>query len=246
MSGESTVAGLHAQIREIDALSADDKGDMFALYAQYYDSTSEETFLADLSDKDHVFLLFDRSGQLQGFSTLVVLTHEHDGVVRRMIFSGDTIIHHEHWGEQTLAFAWIRFAGRIKARQPQTPLDWFLIVKGHRTYRYLPVFSRRYYPAWSHPTPPETKAWMDRLARVRFGEHYDPVTGLLRFPRSRGYLRQNWAAVPEEDRHRPEVRFFLERNPGYTHGHELVCLTELHENNLKPLARRLFLQGMNA
>jgi hypothetical protein len=242
---EGTVGGLHAQIREVHALGAEDKGDMYALFSQYYDSVSEGAFLADLSDKNHVFLLSDRSGQLQGFSTLAVLSHEHNGVARRAIFSGDTIIHHEHWGEHALAFTWIRFAGHIKAQHPRTPLDWFLIVKGHRTYRYLPVFSLRYYPAWSHPTPPETKAWMDRLAHMRFGEHYDPVSGVLRFPSSRGQLRGDWAKVSEEDCRRPEVRFFLERNPGYTRGHELVCLTELHEDNLKPLARRLFLQGMN-
>jgi hypothetical protein len=219
---------------------------MYGLYAQYYDATSEEAFLGDLSDKDHVILLLDNAGRLRGFSTLAVLTQEHKGIARRAIYSGDTIIDHEYWGEQALAFAWIRFAGSIKAKQPQTPLDWFLIVKGHRTYRYLSVFSRRYAPAWSHPTPPQTKAWMDRLARGRFGEYYDPASGLLRFPRSRGHLREHWATVPEEDRHRPEVRFFLERNPGYTIGHELVCLTELHEDNLKPLARRLFLQGLHA
>lgn len=75
---KGTVGGLHAQIREVNKLGVDDKGDMYALFAQYYDSTSEETFLADLSDKDHVFLLSDCSGQLQGFSTLAVLTHEHE------------------------------------------------------------------------------------------------------------------------------------------------------------------------
>lgn len=238
--------GLHAHISDVDALRCDVKGSMYALFSRYYESTTEQAFLDDLRDKDHVVLLSDSAGKLQGFSTLAVLTQEHEHGARRAIFSGDTIIHHEYWGEQALAFAWIRFAGRIKAQQPQTPLDWFLIVKGHRTYRYLPVFSRCYYPAWSHPTPPETKAWMDRLATLRYGEHYDPESGVLRFPRSRGQLRDTWALVPEGDRRRPEVRFFLERNPGYVRGHELVCLTELHEDNLRPLARRLFLQGMSA
>lgn len=238
------MAGLHAHIGEVENLSADVKASMYALFARYYESTSEESFLADLRDKDHVVLLADRAGQLQGFSTLAVMRQENDEGARRAIFSGDTIINHEQWGEQALAFAWIRFAGHLKAQQPQIPLDWFLIVKGHRTYRYLPAFSHHYYPACSHPTPPETKVRMDRLARMRFGEHYDPASGLLRFPRSRGQLRANWATVPEEDRRRPEVRFFLERNPEYMRGHELVCLTELHEDNLKPLARRLFLKGM--
>lgn len=240
------MTGLRAHIREVDELGVDVKSSMYGLFARYYDATSEKTFLADLTDKHYVALLSDRAGRLQGFSTLAVTTQQHDDVTRRAIFSGDTVINHEHWGEQALAFAWIRFAGRLKAQQPQTPLYWFLIVKGHRTYRYLSVFSQRYYPAWSHPTPPDIKAWMDHLARTRFGEYYDPASGLLRFPCSRGHLRSDWAAVPEEDQRRPEVRFFLERNPEYARGHELVCLTELHEDNLRPLARRLFLKGLSA
>ena len=240
------MGNLQARKCELSELGDETRAEMYGLFADYYDSTSEASFHRDLEEKDHAILLRDRAGELKGFSTLKVLAQSFNGVIRRAIFSGDTVIHHKYWGEQALAFEWIRFAGQIKAKQPDTPLYWFLIVKGHRTYRYLPAFSRCYYPAWSNPTPPEMKAWMDRLASSRFGDHYDPATGLLRFPRSRGHLRASWAEISEEDQRRPEVRYFLERNPGYVHGHELVCLTELHENNLRPLARRLFIQGMNA
>ena len=240
------MTNLRTSIQELSKLDEDVKKSMYALYSKYYDSTSESSFLNDLLDKNYAILLLNHEEQLKGFSTLAILTQEHDGTIFRAIFSGDTIIHHDHWGQQALAFPWIRLAGRIKAQQPHIPLFWFLIVKGHRTYRYLSAFSHQYYPAWSHPTPPEVQALMDRMATTRFGEYYDPLSGLLRFPHSYGHLSHNWAIVPEEDRRRPEVQFFLERNPGYTHGHELVCLTELHEGNLRPLARRLFLQGMNS
>lgn len=236
---------LTSTVTDVDELGASLIHNMYHLYGRYYESTSLELFTRDLSAKDQAILLFDREGNLRGFSSLAVLKETIEGHLCHIIFSGDTIIDHRYWGEQTLPFTWIRHAGKIKARDPEIPLYWLLIVKGHRTYRYLPVFSHRYYPAWSHPTPPETKAWMDQLTTMHFGEHYDPESGLLRFPRSRGQLRDRWADVPEEDLRRPEVRFFLEQNPGYANGHELVCLTELHESNLKPLARRLFIQGMN-
>jgi hypothetical protein len=42
------------------------------------------------------------------------------------------------------------------------------------------------------------------------------------------------------------VRFFLERNPRYYLGEELVCLTELTSENLRSFASRAFLEGSSA
>jgi hypothetical protein len=72
------------------------------------------------------------------------LRFEAEGAPIMALFSGDTIISHHHWGEQELAHAWCYFAGQIKRQCPELPLYWFLIVKGHRTYRYLPAFTRRF------------------------------------------------------------------------------------------------------
>ena len=105
--------------------------------------------------------------------------------------SGDTIIDHRFWGEQTLPLAWCCLAGRIKARQPDLPLYWLLIVKGDRTYRYLNVFSKTYYPNRRYPTPPETQSLIDHLAAARFGRHYLPESGLIRYPESQGHLKTN-------------------------------------------------------
>jgi hypothetical protein len=114
----------------------------------------------------------------------------------------------------------------------------------YQKYRYLPAFCRSYFPNWKELTPTREEAIMCQLARIRFGGSYDADAGVLRFAPSRGQLKGQWAGVRPEDLRRPEVRFFLERNPGYTQGHELVCLTELRPDNLRPLARRVFLQGM--
>jgi len=87
---------------------------------------------------------------------------------------------------------------------------------------------------------------METLARARFGDAYDASTGLVRFERSRGHLRQPWAAVRGnlQERH-AAVRFFLERNPRFHAGDEMVCLTELSAMNLRSFARRAFLRGLN-
>ena len=42
------------------------------------------------------------------------------------------------------------------------------------------------------------------------------------------------------------MRFFLEKNPGYARGNELVCVAELAPENMKGLAQRLLLEGSGA
>lgn len=237
---------LSATIDHVTSLEDRAIGAMFDLYDRYYDSTSRPLFEADLRNKDYVVTLREGSGALAGFSTLAVLESEIGGQSLRAIYSGDTIIDHAHWGTQALAFTWIRFAGTIKAWAPELPLYWFLIVKGHRTYRYLSAFSVDFYPRWDAPTPASTRGIMDVLARQRFGADYDAARGVVSFPHSRGHLKPRWAAIEATEAARDDVSFFLRSNPGYAHGDELVCLTELAPGNLRPLARRVFEQGLNA
>jgi hypothetical protein len=232
-------------VLEAAQLSASDRRDMYALFERYYDAASWERFHADLGDKSHVVMLRDAAGCVQGFSTLAVYEREFAGEPVRVVFSGDTVVDERHWGQLALAFAWLRLAGAIKARRPERALYWFLISKGHRTYRYLSAFARDYYPAPGRPTPPRTEALMAFLARDRFGDAYDPAAGVLRFPRSAGHLRDAYARVPPAHARLPEVEFFLARNAGYVHGDELVCLAELATDNFQPIARRAFLDGLN-
>jgi hypothetical protein len=237
---------LDARIDHVASLDTPTIREMYELYDKYYAATSQALFEADLADKNFVITLRERSGGLAGFSTLAILDMKAGEIILRAIYSGDTIIDHAHWGTQALAFTWIRFAGILKAQAPERPLYWFLIVKGHRTYRYLSAFSVDFYPHWLIATPARAHAIMHDLARSRFAAAYDPGRGVVAFPRSRGHLRAEWAAVEPGEAARPDVSFFLRKNPGYVRGEELVCLTELSSENLRPLARRVFEQGLRA
>jgi len=219
---------------------------MYALFERYYAATSPDVFHHDLRDKHHVIVLRDDAGGLRGFTTLAIDDFTFAGRPRRAVFSGDTIIDQEFWGEQALAFAWTEFAGRLKARQPDLPLYWFLICKGFRTYRYLPAMTRHFYPSWKEETPAEMQQLLDFLAQARFGDAYRPQEGLIRFPASRGHLREPWLEVSERERARPDVAFFLARNPRHGQGEELACITELAAGNLRPVARRIFERGLAA
>lgn len=221
-------------------LDEEDIAAMWRLYSHYYGGTEESLFRRDLDHKTNVFVCRDSSGRIEGFSTVEVGSHLVDGCETGILFSGDTIISDQYWNRNDLALSWIRFASEQKLLRPDRPLFWFLIVKGHRTYRYMSVFGKRYYPAHGWPTPLRMQQLMDVLARDRFGDAWCAEDGVLRFESSRGYLKPPWVDVPEVAQKREEVAFFMKKNPGFRQGDELVCLCEVDRPNMKPLTRRIY------
>jgi hypothetical protein len=216
---------------------------LFTVFSASYEAVSLEQFTADLSAKDDVLLLRDAAGAVQVFSTQVTHRFEIDGRVIRVLFSGDTIIAPESWGTQELVRAWCRYAGRVKSRHTDEPLYWLLLSKGHRTYLYLPLFFHHYHPQ-SGDEEATLRHIKDVVASQMFGTDYRPVSGRLEFASSKGHLRSALADVPSARDRREHVAFFLERNPRYAEGHELVCLAEISPENMRGAARRHILEGM--
>ena len=244
MSGDAINRELGYAVEAVESVAESTVHDMFALFHSYYDHTSEEQFRSDLKNKQSVIVLRDHENRLRGFSTAVTTEHLFDGKTVRAFYSGDTVVDHRYWGQQTLWAAWLRLTGSIKQTAPEIPLYWFLVVNGHRSYRCLRAFFEVFFPAYDRATTQQGKALMDMLARGRFGGAYDAGRGVVSFATSHERLNSAWAEIPEKDRQRPDVRFFLERNAGYVSGDLLVCLTEFTPENLKPFARRLFLEGL--
>lgn len=237
---------LNPEIRQAASLGTDEIQSMYSLLIKYYDSCEYEQYVSDLLDKDYIVMLKDTSGVLQGFSTAKILNYKLNGQAGRAIFSGDTIIHHDYWGSQALPLAWCYLAGKIKAEKLDTPLYWFLIVKGHRTYRYLALFSKQFYPTWRYDTPRSVQDLIDCLAIERFGDAYDLHKSVIHFEKSQGHLKNDWADIPEHLLIKKDVKYFLQRNPNYHRGDELVCLTELCQSNLRSFALRAFNKGIHS
>lgn len=221
-----------------DALSDSTVDAMERLYLGHYDGSSSDLFRSDLHRKDEVLLLMS-GDELAGFTTLETYDAQWNGGPIRVVYSGDTIVSVRHWGQQALASAWIRRIGEIKAQAPDVPLYWFLLVKGHRTFKYLSTFGKSFHPHWERPRN-DLKPLADRLAGDRFGNAYNPDTGVVEFPESRGHLKTEIAFATHEELSKPGVRFFFERNPAYLDGHELVCVCELELHNMRPLTARIF------
>lgn len=230
-----------AFFKNVSDLTASEREDMASLYLRYFDGSDDARVKADLEAKTEVLLVLYKD-VLIGFTTLQLYDIQWQERPVQIVYSGDTIVDQAHWGQQALAFAWIDRLGQLHRARPDIPMYWFVIVKGHRTYKFLPTFGKSFYPHWEIDRS-DLKPLLDHLALQKFGEYYSAETGLISFPESRGHLKAELALPTDEEKKKDVVRFFMQRNPGYVFGHELACLCEISEQNMKPLTKRIFNKG---
>src|SRR5438477_387166 len=83
---------------------------------------------------------------------------------------------------------WTARLGVLRRQRPELPLYWLLLVKGHRTFRYLPLFSKSFHPHWSMQRG-DLKSLADSLAQSMFPDDYNPATGVVELKKSRGHLK---------------------------------------------------------
>ncbi|AKF06286.1 hypothetical protein [Sandaracinus amylolyticus] len=221
-----------SRIREVRSLAPAEIDAMWTLFSRHYDDVTRETFERDLARKQHVILLraaSDPGGamsrQIVGFSTIEVDRRVVGGREVVSIFSGDTIVERRYWGTRALHRAFFRFVMALKLASPTAAVYWFLITKGYKTYLLLTRNFPEHWPRHDRPTPPWQQTILDELATRRFGDAYDARRGVLCFADSgHGRLRADVAPIDAALACDPDVRFFVERNPGAPRGDELCCL----------------------
>ncbi len=226
--------GLQARVRRVRSLTLRELGAMWALFETSYAGARREAFEADLREKDHVIVLKDASGQVQGFSTLLKL--ESAGAC--VVFSGDTIITPGFWGQTALQRAFIWYLMVQRQVKPGRPVYWFLITKGYRTYLLISRYFPNHWPRHDAAFPKAEGALIDTLCRGKFGAAWDERAGLLRYAGADAVrLTDALADVPKRLLDDPDVRFFLAKNPRWAEGDELCCLARADDDFVEKTTR---------
>ncbi|HKB08963.1 MAG TPA: hypothetical protein VKF61_11840 [Candidatus Polarisedimenticolia bacterium] len=218
-----------------------ERASMFALLSRHFEGVTRRGFESDLGEKNWVVVL-EEAGRLVGFSTLLIYEGPGGGEPLTVVYSGDTIMERGAWNTAALPGSWIAAVRTLREWHPAGRLYWLLLTSGFRTYRFLPVFWREFHPRHDAPMLPETAALLSRLAADRLGASFLPASGTARLPRPQ-VLKPELRFVPEGRSTDPHIAFFLERNPGWVDGDELVCLTEIAYENLTPAGRRMWTRG---
>jgi hypothetical protein len=212
---------------------------MYHLMDLFYANMTKENFIRDLSKKDYVIVLRDEKEQIQGFSTQQIMHIPMGEKVLHGVFSGDTIIHKEYWGNMDLFTVFANFFFQFEEQYQE--FYWFLICKGYKTYRMLPTFFTEFYPNYKMETPKEMKKKMDAFGEYYSAGEYDKVTGVLCYQGIKDTLKEDVAAISKERLRDKNIAFFVEKNPDYQKGNDIVCITKLSKDNLNKRIRQFLL-----
>ncbi len=116
MIGMKLIAGLV----DVADVTPGRRDEMFALLHQHFDNVHRHRFEADLVEKRWVILVRDpATDRLRGFSTQTIVDATVCGRPVKALFSGDTIIHRECWGDRALSHVWGRLALATDRRPPR-------------------------------------------------------------------------------------------------------------------------------
>lgn len=219
------------------ALTPRDRSAMFSLLDAHFKGVTPQQFHQDLEAKNWAVLI-EESGELVGFSTLLVYPAQVGDELLTVVCSGDTIVAPAAWGSMAFPRSWIESVYTIRDTHSQGRLIWLLLTSGYRTYRFLPVFWREFYPRAGVQTPPTWRRMLNELATERFGAMFDSDNGIVRFTHPQ-QLRGELAGIPVGRDSDPDVQFFIRANSGHHDGDELVCIADLDPANLTPAGRRV-------
>lgn len=224
---------LRATLPRIEQISASDRRCMLRLMQATYAEVDPESFEHDLEAKDRAVLLWN-GAELRGFSTLTFLDLSIDGLRVSVVFSGDTVVHEKNRNTMALPKAWCELMAERLSTEPGVPLYWLLTSKGYKTYRYLPIFFRDYFPRPDRKlTVCEEKIILTTVAELGITK-IDTQQWLIPAARRSQKLHPGVAEISEDRRRNPEIAFFEKANPNHARGDELICLVRFSNENMFP------------
>jgi hypothetical protein len=218
---------MRVEVRDPKSLTSSEVGELFTLFLSAFQA-ERAGFEQDLAEK-HKVLIVRSEDALLAFTSLRLFRPEPNV---RVYFSGDTFVSPQARLGHRLPSLWARYVFGQMSREEGVSDYWLLFCSGYRTFRILPTCFQRYVPCKDDKT--NLGQLRDRWAKRIFGERY--LNGVVK-PRWATPLHQ--PEPPVRLRSDPHVQMFLQHNPGYRSGDELVCLIPLEVSNLSSAGRRL-------
>lgn len=231
---------MKGKVFKISEVTDTDISAMFALMDEFYENMDRAVFERDFYDKDYCIILRNEDEKLVGFTTQKVMSVNVGGKELHGMFSGDTIIHKDYWGDTELFRVWAQFWFPFAEKYDE--FYWFLICKGYKTYRILPLFWREFYPSCRSETPAYEKSIIDAYASLLYSEEYNPATGVIEYKHTKDRLRAGVADIDEHRLKNKDVAFFESANPHHAEGNDLACLARIDRSLLRKRAPALLFE----
>lgn len=213
----------------------------YNLLRKHFDGVSYKSFLSDLGEKEYIAYLSvssDADGDtigVGGFSTMMTKEVIMDGITQRIVFSGDTIVDHEH----RRSFGLGKCLGTyflLKLKESTEKLWYVLLSKGCGTYKAMGFMFNDFTPSpGSHNEAEVSVATQFLAGKYPSREILDQT--VLKAQGDAQRLRETSSDLDTDN----DVlgQFFLDANPGYASGDELICIARVHPDNFTKQFKRV-------
>ncbi|MCY1079361.1 cyclic nucleotide-binding domain-containing protein [Archangium lansingense] len=214
---------------------------LYAVHQQIFDGVDRESFGRYVveSRAEHTWLLLHKNeeGELVGYFALHLFEKQLSGEPLA-VFRAEAGSLRAYRGGNVNARFWLERLVRYVLKHPGRRVVYMGSLVHPSSYSLLARLCGELWPRREQETPPGLQAFMDALA-TEFGlEKVNPDWPLVR--------RVGWRTRESEMESdywahcdKPEVRYFLQANPGYGEGHGLVTVVPITLKNLRSIARSL-------
>jgi len=229
-----------SRVVNVGDLSEPDYEKMYNILCEHFANVDKKVFESDLREKNWVIRVEDTDGNIQGFSTLQLMTLHHSGGRAHAFFSGDTVLSKAVMGDASWIPVWTRHVFAEAAKLAPEKCYWLLLTATHKTYRILPSCFREFIPRPDQSAQPLLKDLMAKFVRQKFPQEFREETGLVVLSKAIPY-RHALQVEREADssEHHNATRYFKQANPDFLRGDFLCCLTEILPGNMTPLGLRI-------
>jgi hypothetical protein len=217
-------AKIYTRYHKAEHISVKEIREMFKVFCRYYENTSLEQFMTDFGKKAGAFVIRRKvDDAIVGFSTMGIYYLTVDGRKIRGIFSGDTILEKEYWGNRAMNAAFVKRLLWEAIKDPFTPQYWFLISKGYKTFLLL----TRNFPDY-YPHPEHENAHLKHIVASYCDELYLGYLNrdrmVLDFGEGYNCLKNEVTPITDKQRQEADIAFFEKCNPDWERGTELPCV----------------------
>jgi hypothetical protein len=226
---KNSYRGLKGTVVQISALTPGNLSRMYELMDKYYENVARDQFRKDLFKKNAVILLLEKKDKsIQGFSTLQHTEININGRKVFGVFSGDTIVEKQYWGQRVLGNTFLKYMFYQKLKHLLSPVYWLLISKGYKTYLIMANNFPIHYPRFEQTTPPMYKNILDGFYKILYPRDFNPELGVI-LPNEQTYSLRTGVAEIDKSliESNPRISFFQNTNPSWRDGIELACVAKM-------------------
>lgn len=209
-------------------LAASQWDDIWNLTRRYMD-TSREYLESKLRHHSQI-AMFRTPEALVGIAALDVYPTRFEGRRSMIIFTSSVVIDEAWRGRALIQRLGVRTWWHTRMRNPFIPICWMFDTFSYKSYLLLARNFGEFWPRHGAPMPPRVAAFIDHLAREHYGDDWIGERGIVRRS-GRKRLRPQTAPITQAMLADPNLRFFVDANPGHAEGDMLVCLCPLTVKN---------------